>query len=86
MPESSPEFLTVDEVAGRLRVSRSSAYGLVRRGELASHEFAGSIRIRVADLDQFIAGCRKECGDAPGKPARKSKRIAEPYRPKMLKL
>lgn len=50
-------FLTVKELANRLRVSLATAYVLVRQGSIASHRIGscrGAIRIREADLEAYL--------------------------------
>ena len=48
-------LLTIDDVAGRLRVHRSFVYTLIRRGDLPRPIKIGKAsRIRGADLDLAI--------------------------------
>ena len=47
-------FLTVEEVAQRLRVSRALVYRLIERGDLASHHIGASIRIAEEDLQDYL--------------------------------
>jgi excisionase family DNA binding protein len=50
-----PRLLTVKEVAGRLRVSAATVYGLCERGELAYVRVSThSIRIHERDLAEFV--------------------------------
>ena len=46
-------FLTVQEVAGRYRVSRSAIFGALRRGEIASVKVGGSRRIPFSEIDRL---------------------------------
>lgn len=48
------EVLTVNEVAERLRVTRQSVYRLLERGDLPSIKVLGAIRVRAADLDEYM--------------------------------
>ena len=48
------DLLTVDEVAAILRVSRDSAYQIVRAGEIRSFRVGRLIRIDRADLYAFM--------------------------------
>lgn len=48
------EVLTVNEVAERLRVTRQSVYRLLERGDLPSIKVLGAIRVRTADLDDYM--------------------------------
>jgi excisionase family DNA binding protein len=53
-PAISSEFLTIPEVASRLRVSRAYAYRLVKNGLLKEHVFGGALRVSKEDLAAFI--------------------------------
>jgi len=48
-------LLRVPEVVARLGVSRAKVYEFMASGELRSVRVGGSRRIRVEDLDKFIA-------------------------------
>jgi excisionase family DNA binding protein len=48
-------FLTVNELADLLRVSRRTAYVLVQTGQVPSVRFGGSIRIPRAALVQQLS-------------------------------
>jgi excisionase family DNA binding protein len=48
------ELLTVDEVARLLRIGRSSAYELVRRGELRSVKIGRARRVSSTAVASFI--------------------------------
>jgi len=41
-------------VADRLGISRSSAYQLMRRGDIPTIRFGGTVRVRECDLEEFI--------------------------------
>jgi excisionase family DNA binding protein len=65
-------YLTVHEVADRLRVSHSSVYLLVESGRMAHHRIGarrGAIRISEDDLAAYLAenrqGQRSESPPAP---------------------
>ncbi|WP_051276272.1 helix-turn-helix domain-containing protein [Desulfovirgula thermocuniculi] len=51
-----PEFLTVGEVAALLRLGRSTAYELIRRGEIPSFRVGRHIRIPRRELERLAAG------------------------------
>lgn len=56
-------MLTVNQVAERLQISKQSVYGLIQRGQLATHRFGagrGTIRISEADLAKFVEACRSQ--------------------------
>ena len=53
--EQRHDLLTVAELQAYLRVSRATAYGLVRSGEVPSIRVGGNIRIPRAELDQQFA-------------------------------
>lgn len=48
------EFLSVEQVADQLAVSRMTIYRLVERGELPAHRIGRSIRIRERDFDNYL--------------------------------
>jgi excisionase family DNA binding protein len=54
------EFLSVAELGARLRVSRTTAYQLVRTHEVPSIRLGGSIRIPVSALDRWLADRAQE--------------------------
>jgi excisionase family DNA binding protein len=54
LPSPSP-LLTVREVAQRLRVRPVTVYRLCEHGELAHIRVSNAIRIRLEDLDQYVA-------------------------------
>jgi excisionase family DNA binding protein len=49
-------LLTIPEVCGALAVSRDAVYELLRGGRLPSVTLGRSRRIRIADLERFVAG------------------------------
>jgi len=51
---------TVDELAKRLRIARSSAYALVRRGDIRSVRVGRLIRIPAEAIDQFLSWQHEE--------------------------
>ena len=56
-------YLTVQEVANRLRISLSSGYALIETGKLAHHRVGarnGAIRISEEDLARFLTERRSE--------------------------
>ncbi len=56
-------FLTVRQVAKRLNVSASCVYQLVETGKLPNHRIGlgrGAIRVSEADLEEYLASCRRE--------------------------
>ena len=48
------KLLTGNQVAEILNISRSTAYNLMKRGQLPSVRFGRSVRCRSTDLDEFI--------------------------------
>lgn len=48
------EYLTVDEVALELRVSRMTIYRLVESGAITSHRFGRLLRITRDAVDAYI--------------------------------
>ena len=52
---ASPVFLTVEQVAKRLYVGRSTAYNMVNSGEIPAVRFGRLIRVPVSALDQYLS-------------------------------
>jgi excisionase family DNA binding protein len=49
------EFLTITEVQGLLKVSRTFAYSLVERGELPSYRVGSKLlRVRRRDVERWL--------------------------------
>ena len=48
-------LLTGDDVAKILNISRSFAFQLMRQGGIPTVKLGRSVRVRKADLDQFIS-------------------------------
>ena len=55
-------FLTVAEVAARMRVSRMTVYRLVHSGELPAVRFGRSFRVQRSAVEELIDGARFEAG------------------------
>ena len=56
MSSDLPPILKVDEVAAYLRISRSSAYDLIKRGELPVVRVGGRIRITRHAIEDMLRG------------------------------
>jgi len=66
-PDDWPAFLTIEEVANILRVARSSAYEMVRSGNLPTVKFSGrSMRVPRGALAR-LAG--EQLVSVPAEPA-----------------
>lgn len=50
------EYLTVEEIAVMMRVSKMTIYRMVERGEIPSLRFGRSFRIRRSDLETYLEG------------------------------
>lgn len=48
------KLLNGSQVAELLNISRAAAYNLMKRGELPSVRFGGSVRVIPEDLERFI--------------------------------
>ena len=48
------ELLDTNDVARILRISRSSVYTLIQRGELPFFQVGGMLRTRRVDVDRYI--------------------------------
>lgn len=55
-------FLTVAEVADRMRVSKMTVYRLVHGGELPAVRFGRSFRVQQSAVDELIRAARYEAG------------------------
>jgi len=49
------DFLTIPEVAQRLRIGRTLAYTLARRGELPVVRFGKLVRVPADRLEEWLA-------------------------------
>ena len=49
-----PEYMTVEEVAARLRVSKMTVYRAVERGDMDAIRVGRSIRVDKRDVFKFI--------------------------------
>lgn len=59
---SRSRFLTVAEVAEELRVSSMTVYRLIKSEQLPATRVGKSLRIRVDDVERFLAGRYTEAG------------------------
>jgi excisionase family DNA binding protein len=55
-------FLTVAEVAERMRVSRMTVYRLVHAGTLPAVRFGRSLRVQRRAVEELIASARYQAG------------------------
>lgn len=55
-------YLTLPEVAERLKVSRRTAYRWVKSGELVAYKFANEYRITETALKEFLEQHRTGSG------------------------
>lgn len=53
-------LLRIEDIAERLNVSRSMAWKLIAIGQLRSIRIGRSVRVRPADLEEFVAGAVRE--------------------------
>lgn len=61
---SAHDLLTIEEVAERLRIGRTTAYKLLRNGALPSLDLGARVRrVRASDVLAYLRG-RLSCGDA----------------------
>ncbi len=52
--ENEARFVTVAEVADRLRVSTMTVYRLIQGGDLPAARIGKSYRLREEDIDRFL--------------------------------
>lgn len=55
-------FLTVAEIADRMRVSKMTVYRLVHSGELPAVRFGRSFRVQHSAVEDLIRAARYEAG------------------------
>ncbi len=48
------QFFTAVEIAKILKVSRALSYRLIAQGEIASVRFGRTVRVKQADLEEFV--------------------------------
>jgi excisionase family DNA binding protein len=60
--DSESNFVTVAEVAGRLRVSNMTVYRLIQAGQLAAVRVGRSYRIRDVDVDRYLSDQYTQAG------------------------
>ncbi len=53
-PGTEPEFMTVAEVATRMRVSKMTVYRLLHGGDLPAVRVGRSFRVREDDVDEYL--------------------------------
>lgn len=53
-----PKLLKGNQVAEFLNISRSQAYGMIKRGEIPSIKFGKCVRVKEEDLCRFMDQCR----------------------------
>jgi excisionase family DNA binding protein len=59
MCEKKPLFGSISGAADELGISERSIWRLIEAGELPTHKFGASTRIRRADLDAYIERSRR---------------------------
>jgi excisionase family DNA binding protein len=59
---SAMPFLTIAEVAERMRVSKMTVYRLVHSGELPAVRFGRSFRVQRGAVEDLIRAARYEAG------------------------
>jgi excisionase family DNA binding protein len=57
--KATSSLLTPDEIIPRLRVSRSTLYEWLAKGELPSYRIGRIIRIRESDVTEFLERRRR---------------------------
>jgi excisionase family DNA binding protein len=60
MVDHGVRLLRVEQVADRLNVSRSFAWKLVAQGDLPSLRLGRAVRVRVSDLEAYLADPARE--------------------------
>jgi len=52
------EFLTVEELADLLSVSKRTIYQMVKRKDIQGYRIGNSFRFRRDDIEDFLSKCR----------------------------
>ncbi len=52
---SSPEWLKPIDAARRLQIPTRELYRLIDRGEVPAYKFGRVIRVRAADVEEYLA-------------------------------
>ena len=53
-PKTPPEFLTRDEVAGLLKIDRSTVYNWTKKGILNAHQIGSRVYYKREELENAI--------------------------------
>lgn len=61
------DWMTVDEVATHLRLSRSKVYEMAQRGEIPCSKIAGRWRFLGSEVDQWMLDLRAPRTGAPAR-------------------
>ena len=62
----SIEWVGTKQAGARLGLTAPTLYRLIHEGHLPAYRFGRVIRVKMTDLDAFIASCRIEPGSHPG--------------------
>jgi len=54
------QFYTVEETASLLKVSKMTIYRKIKAGQLVAYKMGKDYRIKVTDLEKFLASIKKE--------------------------
>lgn len=54
MKKETPEFLTLDEVAQRMRVNRQTVYRMAQKGKLPATKFGRAWRFSRSKFDEYL--------------------------------
>lgn len=63
-----PHLLTVEEVATRLRVSKTTVYRMIERRVIPFYRYPGAVRILEADVRAYLRARRVEPVDMHQQP------------------
>jgi putative molybdopterin biosynthesis protein len=56
----TPEWLTIPEVALRLRVSRMTVYRLTKAGTIPAYRVGRQLRVKIVDFDAYLTAARED--------------------------
>jgi len=62
MSSETTKWLSTKEAAEMLGVTSRTVYRFIDEGDLPAYKFGRVIRVKAADLENFVEGCRVEPG------------------------
>ena len=57
MPEIPNQMVTIHEATKRLKISRTSLYGLIKRGDIRTYKIGKRVLISELEISRFLSYC-----------------------------